>query len=153
MTYVSQPPIPHGRWPCSALSPVLNCHQGEGGPHISTPQGDLCEMATFQLNILDGTVHQGHLCAHHGLFAFRILFHQTFHKKVEYWYWMVAIILVVSPIHHLSMETNQHLYWSPTGLLTAIRGSQIFTLMFICEYFRPQGRIKHWHCLLTKGKY
>ena len=24
-------------------------------------------------------------------------------------------------------------------LLTAIRGSQIFTLMFIFEYFRPQG--------------
>ena len=48
----------------------------------STPQGDPCEMATFPLNILDGTVHQGHLCAHHGLFALRILFHQTFHKKV-----------------------------------------------------------------------
>ena len=27
---------------------------------------------------------------------------------------------------------------------TAIRGFQIFTLMFICEYFRPQGHIKHF---------
>ena len=67
VTYVSQPPIPHGRWPGSTLSPVLNCHQGEGGPHINTTQGDLCEMATFPAHILDGTVHQGHLCAHHGL--------------------------------------------------------------------------------------
>ena len=27
---------------------------------------------------------------------------------VECWYWMVAIILVVCPIHHLSMKTNHH---------------------------------------------
>ena len=29
------------------------------------------------------------------------------------------------------------------GLLTAIRGSQIITLMFIYEYFRYHGRVKH----------
>ena len=36
------------------------------------------------------------------------------------------------------------LCWSPTCLLSAIRGSQIFTLMFICEYFRTHGHIKHY---------
>ena len=34
------------------------------------------------------------------------------------------------------------LYWSLTGLITAIGGFQTFALIFICEYFRPQGRIK-----------
>ena len=34
-------------------------------------------------------------------------------------------------------------YRSLTGLITGIRGFQTFTLIFICEYFRHWGRIKH----------
>ena len=80
VTYVSHAPIPHERWPCSALSPVLNCHLGVDGPHIYTTgwprwDGDLSTEYTWWHKVT-----YVHIMVN--LFAFRILFHQTFHKKV-----------------------------------------------------------------------
>ena len=46
------------------------------------------------------------------------------------------------------------LYWSPTGLFTAIRGTERDkTLTFICKYFRHQGRIKHWYSMFVLNAY
>ena len=48
------------------------------------------------------------------------------HVQYEYYLKLLYLILILS------------------GLSTAFRGYYRFSLKFIREYFRPQGRIKHW---------
>ena len=49
--------------------------------------------------------------------------------------------------HNLrACKINLGMLISNRSTFTAIRGSQIFTLMFICKYFRHHSHIKHsWH--------
>ena len=45
--------------------------------------------------------------------------------------------------HSLLAQKKERSIFGKRGLLTAIKGSEIFTLMFICEFFRHHGRVKH----------